>query len=80
VAQDVERAERAAAACDLLLAVGSTLSVVPAAYLVPMAKEAGARVVILNAEPTAYDHIADAVINGSISEVLPELVGADRQP
>jgi NAD-dependent deacetylase len=80
VAQDVERAERAAASCDLLLAVGSTLSVVPAAYLVPMAKEAGARVVILNAEPTAYDHIADAVINGSISEVLPELVGADRQP
>ena len=79
VPEDVQRAEQAAASCDLLLAVGSTLSVVPAAYLVPIAKEAGARVVILNAEPTAYDHIADAVINGSISEVLPELVGADPQ-
>ena len=77
VAEDVERAERAAASCDLLLAVGSTLSVTPAAYLVPIAKEAGARVVILNAEPTAYDHIADAVINGSISEVLPGLTGSD---
>ena len=69
-------AERAVVACDLLLAVGSTLSVFPAAGLVPTAKAAGARVVIVNAEPTPYDSLADAVLRGSISEVLPALVGA----
>jgi len=42
---------------------------------VPAAKSAGARVVIINAEPTAMDDLADAVFNDSISEVLPKLVG-----
>ena len=80
VPEDIERAERAAASCDLLLAVGSTLTVTPAAYAVPIAKEAGARVVIVNAEPTAYDQLADAVIKGSISEVLTAIVGEDPAP
>jgi NAD-dependent deacetylase len=80
VAEDIARAERAAGSCDLLLAVGSTLTVTPAAYVVPIAKEAGARVVIVNAQPTAYDQIADAVITGSISEVLPAIVGEDPAP
>jgi len=80
VTADIERAERAAASCDLLLAVGSTLTVTPAAYAAPIAKEAGARVVIVNAEATAYDHIADAVVNGSISEVLPAMVGQEPSP
>ena len=75
VPEDLDRAERAALACDLLLAVGSSLSVYPAAALVPTAKQAGARVVIVNAEPTPFDMIADAVLNGSISEVLPAIVG-----
>lgn len=68
------RAEEAALGCDLLLAVGSTLTVHPAAGLVPLAKGHGAAVVIVNAQPTAYDALADAVVAGSISEVLPELV------
>ena len=76
VTADLMRAEAAASACDLMLAVGSTLSVHPAAGLVPIAKRAGAAVVIVNAEPTAYDHLADAVVRGSISEVLPALVAA----
>jgi len=75
VPDDLERAERAVNQCDLLLAVGSSLTVYPAAGLVPLARSAGARIVIVNAEPTPYDDIADAVLGGSISEVLPALVG-----
>lgn len=77
VAEDLTRAQRAASECDLLLAVGSTLSVYPIAGVVPVAKRAGARLVIVNAEPTEMDDIADAVLRGSISEILPRLVGAD---
>jgi NAD-dependent deacetylase len=76
VAEDLARAESAALACDLLLAVGSTLSVYPAAGLVPIAHAAGARVVVVNAEATEYDRIADVVVRGPISEVLPAIVGA----
>ena len=43
----------------------------------PLAKRAGARIVILNAEPTEMDDIADAVLRGSISEILPQLVASD---
>jgi NAD-dependent deacetylase len=68
------RADAAARECDLLLAVGSTLSVHPAAGYVPLAKRQGAALVIVNGEPTSYDHLADAVVRGSISEVLPALV------
>ncbi len=76
VLDDLMRAEAAARACDLLLAVGSTLSVYPAAGLVPVAHGHSARVVIVNAEPTEYDGVADVVVRGQISEVLPAIVGA----
>jgi NAD-dependent deacetylase len=71
---DLERSFDAAAGCDLLLAVGSTLSVYPVAALVPTAQRAGARIVIVNAERTEMDDLADAVLRGSISEILPALV------
>ena len=74
VARDLERTDRAARECDLLLAIGTTLAVYPVAAMVPTAKQAGARVAILNAEPTEMDGIADAVLRGSISECLPRLV------
>ena len=77
VRNDLERAQAAAEATDLLLAVGSTLSVYPIAGVVPVAKEAGARVIIVNADPTAMDHLADVVLRGRIGEVLPPLVAAD---
>lgn len=70
----LRRAEEAAADCDVLLAVGTTLAVHPAAGFAPQARRHGASLVIVNAEPTAYDHIAAAVVRGSISEVLPQLV------
>jgi len=75
VPEVIDRALRAAAEAEVLLAVGSTLQVYPVAGAVPAAKSAGARVVIINAEPTAMDDLADAVFNDSISEVLPKLVG-----
>jgi NAD-dependent deacetylase len=50
------------------------LAVFPIANVVPLAKTAGARVVILNEQPTEMDALADAVIRGSISEILPRLV------
>jgi len=74
VAADLARAEEAAWQCDLMLAIGSTLSVYPIAGVVPTARRAGAAVVILNAEPTEMDDIADVVLRGSISEILPRLV------
>jgi len=70
----LEAAVDAATSCDLLLAVGSTLQVQPAAGLVPLAARAAAAVVIVNAQPTPYDSIADAVVREPISEVLPVLV------
>jgi NAD-dependent deacetylase len=64
----------AAAGCDLFLAVGTSLTVHPAAGLVEVAVRAGARVVIVNAEPTPYDPYADAILRDPISDVLPALV------
>ena len=60
--------------CDVMLAVGSTLSVHPVADCVPRAKHAGARVIIVNAAPTEMDPIADVVLRGSISEELGRLI------
>jgi NAD-dependent deacetylase len=76
VAEDLVRSEEAARRCDLLLAVGSTLSVYPAAGLVPIAHRAGARIVIVNAQPTEYDAVADVVVRGQIGDVLPSIVSA----
>lgn len=72
---DVVRADAAARSCDLLLAVGSTLGVYPVAGVVPIAQRNGARIVILNGEPTEMDDLADAVLRGPIGELLPLLVG-----
>jgi NAD-dependent deacetylase len=74
IAQDLQRAEDAASSCDLMLAIGSTLGVYPLAAVVPPAKQQGARVVILNAEPTEMDPIADVVLRGGIADILPLLI------
>lgn len=65
----------ASQACDLFLAVGSSLQVMPAAGLCRLATRSGARLVVVNAEPTPYDDEADAVIRSPIAEALPALVG-----
>ena len=77
-ALDVEvlrRARDAALGCDVLLAVGTSLGVHPAAGLVDVAAAARADVVIVNAEPTPYDDIASIVLRGGIGEVLPRILG-----
>ena len=71
---DMERADEAARRCDLLLAVGSTLGVYPVAAMVPVAVRHGAAVVVVNGSPTEMDHLADVVVRGSISEVLPAVL------
>ena len=73
VPEVIDRAMRAAAEAEVLLAVGSSLQVYPVAGAVPAAKAAGARVVIVNAEPTALDDLADALLPGSISAILPRI-------
>ena len=70
----IERAMRAASETDLLLAVGSTLQVYPVAGMVPRAKAAGARLLIVNAEPTGFDAAADLVVQQRIGDVLPAIV------
>ena len=76
----LRRAVAAAAGCDLLLAVGTSLTVHPAAGLVEYAASAGARVVIVNAEPTPYDRAVDAVLHERIADVLPALATAVERP
>lgn len=78
VAADLVRAEAAAQRADLVLAIGSTLGVYPAAGLVPAALHHGASLVIVNADPTPFDPYADVVLPASISEVLPEIVRGGR--
>jgi NAD-dependent deacetylase len=74
VAEDLERSFSAAEQCDLLLAVGSSLSVYPICDVVPTARRSGADIIIVNGEPTPMDLFADLVINAPLSEVLPLIV------
>ena len=70
----VEAAAEAATDCDVFLAVGTSLSVHPAAGLTDLAAQSGARVVVVNAEPTPYDHLADLVVREPIGTSLPRLL------
>ena len=70
VAQAFELARNA----DLMLVVGSSLVVYPAADIPLVAARAGAPLVLINAEPTPIDDLADVVIHGRSGEVLPEIV------
>jgi NAD-dependent deacetylase len=73
VPEVIDAAMCAADECDLLLAVGSTLSVFPAANVVPRARASGARIVIVNGEPTAMDRFADVLLVGPLGDLLPSL-------
>jgi NAD-dependent deacetylase len=68
-----ERGVAAAAGCDLMLAIGSTLIVEPAASLCAIAADAGAALVIINRDPTPYDTVAAAVIRDPIGTAVPRL-------
>jgi NAD-dependent deacetylase len=70
-----DRAAAAATYCDLFLAVGSTLTVEPAASLCAVAVEADASLVIVNRDPTPYDRAATAVIRDPIGQAIPRITG-----
>lgn len=74
VPEVIDAAFRASEDCDLFLALGSTLSVHPVASTVRTARAAGARVVIVNGEPTAMDDHADAVLLGNLADIVPALL------
>ena len=67
----LEAAARAAADCDHFLAVGTSLQVHPAAGLCEVATRNGAELVIVNADPTPYDHLASRLVRDPIGESLP---------
>jgi NAD-dependent deacetylase len=70
----MEQAAEASTAADLMLVVGSTLAVFPAASLPLLAKRAGASLVIVNVGETAMDELADVFIDAKAGEVLPRIV------
>ena len=74
----IERAQLAAAACDLFLAIGTSLTVHPVAALPEIALRAGARLVILNAQETPYDGYAGAILRDGVGETLPAIVARLR--
>jgi NAD-dependent deacetylase len=67
-------AEKAAQECEVFLAVGTSLTVHPAAGLAEVAAMCGAKVIVVNAEPTPYDFLADLVVREPIGQALPKLV------
>jgi NAD-dependent deacetylase len=73
-AEATNRAFQLAEACDLMLVVGSSLVVYPAAQVPLAAHDAGAPLVILNAEPTPFDDLATVILRGRAGDLLPELV------
>ena len=72
--EEFARAELLAKQCDLLICVGSTLSVRPVSDLVPKARSRGAKLLIINAEATSYDEVADVVVRGDIPSVLGDVL------
>jgi NAD-dependent deacetylase len=74
VPEVIDRAFTEAEMCDVLIAVGSSLSVSPANGVVPRARNSGAKVVIINGEPTQMDHWADRVLVGSITPLLKAVI------
>ena len=73
--QELARAKQLVEGCDLLLVVGSSLKVVPAATLPRIALRREVPLIILNLQATSLDGVADVVIHEKVGEVLPRIVG-----
>lgn len=74
--KDIPRAFAAARKCDVMLAIGTSGVVYPAAYLPFDAKEAGARVIVVNPNENAFHRVADAYIPMTAGQAMPKLVEA----
>jgi NAD-dependent protein deacetylase/lipoamidase len=70
----MKEAEHAAGAAQVLLVIGTSAMVYPAASLVPYAKQAGAKVIEINTEPSAVSNMVDCVLQGPAGEILPQLL------
>ncbi len=69
-----EDAERACASCDVLLVVGTSAAVYPAAGLIALSKSAGAKIIIVNTQPSEASDLADVELLGKAGEIVPELL------
>ena len=74
VPEDLERARMAAEGCDVFLAVGTSLAVYPVAHLPQIALDSGAKLIIVNAQHTPFDAVAEWVVDEPIGKVLPAIV------
>ncbi len=72
--QPMRRAEQETLACDLFIVLGSSLTVYPAAGFPALAKQQGAKLVIVNQQPTELDAVADLVVHAGIGETLRRVV------
>ncbi|MFH0957526.1 MAG: NAD-dependent deacylase [Pseudomonadota bacterium] len=78
--QDVLMASfRHASSCDLFLIIGSSLVVQPAAMLPSQAKQAGAKLILVNLSTTPYDHIIDVIIKGKAAKTMQSVMSEFRQ-
>lgn len=71
------RAQALAVHADVMLVVGSSLQVYPAAGIPRLARDSGAALMIVNAEPTPFDGLASVVLCGKAGEILPRLLNPD---
>lgn len=76
VPEVIDRAMQVAQEADVFISVGTSLQVFPVAGALPAARAAGAKVIIVNAEPTAMDELAHVVLPGSITALLPRILNA----
>jgi NAD-dependent protein deacetylase/lipoamidase len=72
---EMDRATELAQQCDLFIAIGSSLVVWPAAGFPLLAKKSGAKLIIINREPTDHDDVADLIIRHDIGDTLGPFVG-----
>jgi len=70
----MKEAEHAAESAEVFLVIGTSAVVYPAAGLIPFAKQAGARVIEINTEPTPFSDTVDCVLQGPAGEILPQLL------
>jgi NAD-dependent deacetylase len=71
----MEEAVKLCRETDLMLVIGSSLTIYPAAFLPQLAKNSGAKIILVNLEGTNRDNVADIVIKGRATEVIPKLIG-----
>jgi NAD-dependent deacetylase len=77
--KEMDEAGRKAQICDLMILLGSSLVVYPAAYLPQYAHQSGAKLIIINLDPTPFDHLAAVAIEAKTGEVLPQIVAQVRK-